>query len=40
MDLRNCAIYGLRNGYIEGTEGEPSSDLAVVGAIPKYVFTI
>ena len=39
MDLRNCAIYGLRNGYIEGTEGEPSSDLAVVGAIPKYVFT-
>jgi acetamidase/formamidase len=37
IDLRNCAIYGLGDGYISGTAGRPSSDLAVVAAIPKEV---
>ncbi|TAK22367.1 MAG: hypothetical protein EPO26_11755 [Chloroflexota bacterium] len=38
IDLRNCAIYGLGDGYISGTAGRPSGDLAVVAAIPKLAF--
>jgi acetamidase/formamidase len=38
IDLRNCAIYGLGDGYLPGTEGQPSGDLAVVAAIPRDVF--
>ena len=36
-DLRNCAIYGLGGGYVSGTAGQPSGDLAVVVALPKHV---
>ena len=35
-DLRNCAVYGLGDGYISGTAGQPSGDLAVVAALPKH----
>ena len=35
VDLRNCAIYGLGDGYVSGTAGRPSGDLAVAAAIPK-----
>ena len=38
MDLRNSAIYGLGDGYLPGTEGQPSKDLSVVGVIRKEVF--
>jgi acetamidase/formamidase len=37
-DLRNGAIYGLGDGYISGTAGQPSGDLAVMAAIPKRAF--
>jgi hypothetical protein len=36
-DLRNCAVYGLGDGYVSGTAGQPSGDLAVVAALPKQV---
>lgn len=35
-DLRNCAVYGLGDGYISGTAGGPSGDLAIVATLPKY----
>lgn len=38
MNLRNCAIYGLGDGYLPGTEGQPSKSLSVVAAISKDVF--
>ena len=38
MDLRNCAIYGLGNGYFEDRPDEPSRDLSVMGVLPKDVF--
>lgn len=38
MNLRNCAIYGLGDGYLPDTEGQPSRDLAVLAAISKDVF--
>ena len=34
VDLRNCAIYGLGDGYVSGTAGRPSGNLAVA-ALPK-----
>ena len=38
MNLRNCAIYGLGDGYLPGTEGQPSRDLSVLAVIAKDVF--
>ena len=35
VDLRNCAIYGLSEGYIPQAQGHPPYDIAVVACLPK-----
>jgi acetamidase/formamidase len=37
-DLRNCALYGLGEGYIPQDKDKPPYDIAVVAALPKAVF--
>jgi acetamidase/formamidase len=37
-DVRNCAIYGLGEGYIATQKDAPPNDLAVVAALRKDVF--
>ena len=37
MDLRNCAIYGLK-GFVAERESTGDYDLSVVAALPKHVF--
>ena len=34
-DLRNCALYGLGEGYLPSTDDQPPFDLAVAAALPK-----
>lgn len=38
VDLRNCALYGLGEGYIPQDAGKPPYDIAVVASLPKSVF--
>ena len=37
-DLRNCALYGLGEGYIPQDADKAPYDIAVVAALPKTVF--
>ena len=37
-DLRNCALYGLGEGYIPQQKDFPPYDIAVVAALSKHVF--
>lgn len=37
-DLRNCALYGLGEGYIPQHKDTPPFDIAVVACLPKEVF--
>ncbi|UCH42678.1 MAG: acetamidase/formamidase family protein [Dehalococcoidales bacterium] len=38
VDLKNCALYGLGEGYIPQHKGLPPFDIAVVASLPKDVF--
>lgn len=38
IDLKNCALYGLGEGYIPQDKGKPPYDIAVVASLPKHVF--
>ena len=40
VDLRNCAIYGLGEGYIPQHKNLPPFDIAVVACLPKEVFAL
>jgi hypothetical protein len=37
-DLRNCALYGLGQGYIPQHKDLPPHDMAVAASLPKTVF--
>ncbi|MBN1402091.1 MAG: acetamidase/formamidase family protein [Anaerolineae bacterium] len=37
-DLRNCALYGLGEGYIPQHRDRPPHDMAVAACLPKQVF--
>ena len=41
LDIRNCALYGLGNYVQEDGKvpGQPDRDIAVVGVLPKEVFS-
>jgi acetamidase/formamidase len=39
-DIRNCALYGLGEGYIPADAQRPPYDIAVVACLPKSAFSL
>ena len=38
VDIRNCALYGLGDGYVPQDTDKAPYDIAVVACLPKAVF--